>query len=249
VRIPKTTLLQSAGSALLLLVLNSLLAGQTHDVVLEISNVTGPDSPIEASGQTSFHEELSPDSCKTQTKIGARLVNVSKKTILAYEVSILAIPDCGGGMQHTVHADYFFRPELQFGPGAQEVADYDTPSWNVTPRKEGATPATPKATFEVIFVQFADGSKFGTSRWGTALPAVRKQTAEQLQVVLEAYRSSGEEGLALALAKARVYQDNPTFTNAILDDIKETLEAKGPEATAVEITAFLDAAQRRRSIM
>jgi hypothetical protein len=81
------------------------------------------------------------------------------------------------------------------------------------------------------------------------LSTVRKQTIEQLQLVLEGFRSSGEKGLGVALAKARGRKDNPPFTNAALDDVKETLEASGSAAAAAKISGFLEAAQRRSSVM
>ncbi len=237
------------GATLLILVSGSPLGGQNYDLFTQIADLSGPDSPIKASGQASFHQELSAESVKSQWKIAARLVNVSNKTVLAYEASFELFPDYGGGVCRTQQADYFFRLELEFKPGVQQTVDEDSPSVDVTPREKGAKPTRPTASFRVIFVQFADGSKFGTSQWGTALSAVRKQTIERLQIVLEAFRSSGGEGLRLALAKARARPDNPALTNAILDDANDTLETKGPGAAAVQITGFLDAAQRRRSIM
>ncbi len=244
-----TALPRVVGSTLLLLVSGSALGGRTYDLLVQITDLSGPNSPIKASGKASFRQELSPDSVKTQCKIEIQLVNGSSKSILAYEVSIVAMSDYGGGIARTSQADYFFRPELELGPGAHESLDEPTPSWSVTPRKEGAKPITPKATFQVIFVQFSDGSKFGASQWGSALSAARQRTIKQLQLVLQGFRKSGEEGLRLALAKARGGEDNPASTDPVLDEVKETLEAKGPEAAVTEITGFLDAAQKRRSVM
>ncbi len=243
-----TSLSRLVGSTLLL-VSSSSHGGQSYDLIVPMTDISSPHSPIKASGQASFHQDLSPDSVKTQCKIKVQLLNASNKSILAYEVSVVAVPDYGGGIGLTSQADYFFRPEQELGPGAQQSLDEPTPNWSVTSRKEGSKPATPKATFQVIFVQFADGSKFGASPWGAALSTVRKQTTEQLELVLEAFRSSGDEGLRLALAKARARLDNPAFTNEVLDDIKETLEANGPKAATAEITRMLDTAQRRKSVM
>lgn len=232
-----------------LLLSSPWLLGETHDFSLPIIDVSDQGSPIAVSGQVSFHEELAVDSVKTQWTIEAHLINTTNKTILAYEVSIDAISDHGGGVHHAEQADHFFRSELEFAPGAQEIVDVATPNQQLTPRKEGDTPKAPKASFKVIFVQFADGSKFGTSNWGSGLSRSREQTLERLRAVSEQSRTSGEGGLRLALAGALAREDNPKFTTIVLEHLRQTLDAKGPDSAAAEITEFLTAAEKRLPVM
>ena len=233
------------GSCLVFVALASGLCAQTHDLSVQITDVGGSNTPIVASGQVSFHEVPSAESVKTQWSIEVRMLNVSGKTILAYEVSIRAMPDRGGPVVHTARADYFFRSELRFVTGSEETLNVPMRNWHVTPLEESARPKVPKASFEVIFVEFADGSKFGTSEWGSGLSAVRAQTIERLQSVSRQSQNSGEDGLRLALANEIGAGGDSEFARAVLNDVKTTLDDKGWRAATEQINGFLEAAKER----
>lgn len=235
--------------SLALLVPGSYFSAQgprTHDLSVQIPPSTEQNSPIQVSGEVSFHEELFADKVRTQWTLDANLLNLSGKTVLAYEVSIEAVPDHGGGVSHLAKVDHFFRSELPFTPGAQERLNVATPNWQLTPRKPGAAPRQPEATFKILFVQFADGSRFGTSAWGNDLRAIRSQTIEHLQAISEQSRSSGETGLRLGLASALQRQDNSKFASLVLGHIRDTLAREGPDRATAEIEESLSAAEKRK---
>jgi hypothetical protein len=221
----------------------------THELSIEISQNAEPNTPIQVSGQVSFHEELYADRVRTQWKINANLLNLSSKTILAYEVSIEAVPDHGGGVSHLAKVDHFFRSELPFTPDALLPLSVATPNWQMTPRTEKTALRLPEATFNVLFVEFADGSKFGASVWGNSLSAVRSQAIEHMRAISEQSRSLGATGLRLSLANALQIESNSKFTNLLLGHIRETLDTKGPDGAVDEIRELLSTAESRKRVL
>jgi len=118
----------------------------------------------------------------------------------------------------------------------------------MAPWKTGGQPAPAKAVFRVLFVEFADGSEFGSSNWGYELPDIRKRTMERLQEAMDAFQDSGEEGLRKALTTARARSDNQGITAAAVNEITEILEAKGSDAAVAKIQERLTAARARGAL-
>jgi hypothetical protein len=176
------------------------------------------------------------------------LVNASTKTIVAYEVSIEATPDYGGGFEHVQQVDHYFDPQLQFVPGAQESLTFSGPGWSTGPRGNAA-PAVPRASFTVLFVEFSDGSKFGTSHWAAKLSDGRQRAVERMQEMAAAYQDSGEDGLRGSLTAALGRQDNPFATLALMNRLKWILDSEGPDGLAKEVNEYLAAGHAHREIM
>jgi hypothetical protein len=51
------------------------------------------------------------------------------------------------------------------------------------------------------------------------------------------------------LADALAREDNPRFTTIVLDHLRRTLDAQGPDSAASEISEFLTAAEKRGPVM
>ncbi|MGB6472124.1 MAG: hypothetical protein WBE88_14810 [Candidatus Acidiferrales bacterium] len=224
------------------------LSAQTRDLSVEVKDLSGPNSPITAKGQVLFQRISSADGVKTRHDIAVQLTNVSSKTIVAYEVSLQAMPDYGGGFNSTNLVDRFFRPQLQLGPGSQESWTFTDPGWDSEP-SEAIPSKEPQASFTVLFVEFADGSKFGASPWASSLSDARQRAIERMQEIETAYETSGDDGLRTSLATEIARRDDPQMTTAVLNHLKATLDSSGPDAAAKQISDFLAAAQNRKEIM
>lgn len=185
----------------------------------------------------------------TQWKLKANLLNVSNKTIVAYEVLLEARSEGGARVRHTARADYFLRPKLHFGSGAKEPLDLDDPVWQTSSRKGGGGSVVSTATVQVSFVEFSDGSKFGTSAWGEQLSSIREHTAQQLESLVARYQALGEDGLRQALADMLRSEHNSLYTRGILRNLQDTLQKKGSGPAFAEIKGLLDVAKQRRGIM
>lgn len=224
------------------------IRAQTRDVIVQITDLSGPNSPITASGQIHFQEVLSAESVKSRYDMEFQLTNASSKTILAYEVSIEAMPDYGSGFSDLRMTDSFFLPQLEFLPGAQVSENFSDSGVSVEPRGRG-NPREAKASFKVIFVEFADGSKFGAGPWAETLAANRKRSVQRMQEIETAYDGSGEIGFRDVLATVQGRQDDPQDILALMNHFKGTLASEGAGAAVNEIREFLAVAQMRKDIM
>lgn len=94
---------------------------QAYHLSIPVTDSTGSSSPLAIRGDVSFQVQVSPDEVKTEWDMNVSLTNISSKPIIAYEVSIEAMPDQGPGVHFLDQVDHFFRPTLSFLPGAQEL--------------------------------------------------------------------------------------------------------------------------------
>jgi len=139
------------------------LAQSTADSTVKITDASEPNSPLSVSGDVSFHQEFSANIEATQRHLNITITNVSNKLILAYEVSIDAKPDVGAGINHVARTDYFFNGILARG-AHETISD---PARFVESTLPDHRPTGSRAIFRVVFVEFADGLKFGSSNWGS----------------------------------------------------------------------------------
>lgn len=209
-----------------------------------------PDSPLKASGQIVFHEELLENAkadcghcLKTRWDFDITVTNISSKDILAYEGEINATPELGPNIREIDEPDFFFKSQimttgyqrvLKSDPGPTGMVDYD-------PSQQ--QPKVAKATFTVSFVEFADGSTYGTSKWGSALRKARRVTVARLQELEQAYENGGEAALKNALDAALVRKDNPSPTADLLEQLKLILGQDGSSAVSAKMEETLTAAK------
>ncbi len=227
---------------------SAVAQAQSLDVIFQVRDKSGPNSPIAASGRVHIQEMLSTDKVQSRYDLDIQLTNASPKTILAYEVSVEGMPDYGAGFQHVYMTDSFFLPQLDFLPGVQKSEIFSDPGWQTVPRG-GAGPRDMKVSVRVLFVEFADGSIFGSSHWAAALSANRQRSIQRMEEIEAAYEASGETGLRNALAAAQNRQDDPQDTLAVMSDLKGKLDSGGAEAAANEMREFMAVAQTRKDIM
>jgi hypothetical protein len=147
---------------------------QTDDQSLPLSDVSGPDSPIKITGQISWHQEIGDDAVLNMAcGWHAELVNISLKPILAYEVSFDILPRYGGKSLTVFQNDGFLIEKITL------MLDHDCSSrtWqedrSSIPIKPRRFEGSPTAESKLIFVQFSDGSTYGTSYWGKNLTESR----------------------------------------------------------------------------
>lgn len=221
---------------------------QTKALSIPVTDLGTSESPITPSGNVVIVEKMLPDSVQTQWNMMLQLTNMSGKAIVAYEFVVTATPEHGLGVNDTYEADSFFRPESDFQPGAQRTATGGYPGWQVVPEKAGSPPGKTWAKFRLVFVEFADGSKYGTSRWATCLSDARERAIKRMQQAEAAYAASGKDGLHNALATALATNTDPLTSCAALLYLKNTFDSSGAETALAEINEFLARAEERKDI-
>lgn len=221
---------------------------QAYNLSVPVTDSTGSNSPLAVRGDVAFLVQVSSDNVKTKWDMNVTLTNVSTKPIIAYEVSIEATPDQGAGVHFLDQVDHFFGPTRSFPPGTQEFITGPSRVSQNSPRKEGTQAVDSKAVAKVSFVEFEDGSTFGRSNWGNSLSGTRKLTVDRIQEVLNTVQATGPGALETSLATEVARQDNPALTKALMNRLKETLKASGPDAAVSALNDSLNTAEERKLV-
>jgi hypothetical protein len=223
---------------------------QAQNYSLVLKDESAADSPIKASGQVKVHRESSEGTETGSIAFDVQLQNVSQKPILAYQITIDVIPELGRSIHHTLLADLFFKKDLL--PGEEDGYQNSLPALSYqTESPSGTTnPRTTGASFNVVFVEFADGTSYGKkSSWGNALPNARTAAIEQMKASVQAFETSGEPRLRATLSAALARADLPNQTKDVLQSVKLTLDEKGLDAALSRLNNFLSAAAKRNGVM
>jgi hypothetical protein len=221
---------------------------QAYNLPVPVTDSTGSNSPLAIRGDVTFHVQVSSDNVKTEWDMNISLTNISSKPIIAYQVAIDATPDQGAGVHHLKQVDHFFGPTLSFPPGTQEFIKEPSRVLQTELRKKGTQAVDSKAVAKVLFVEFEDGSTFGRSNWGNALSGVRKVTVDRIQEILNTVQATGPGALETSLAAGVARQDNPALTRALMNHLKETLRASGPDAAVSALNDSLNSAEERKLV-
>jgi hypothetical protein len=179
--------------------------------------------------------------------LDASLTNVSSKDILAYEVRVNVEAELGGGGIYVEKVDLFFNRGT-FSPGSQRSLQFSMPLWHVSGYNPSAPRAKASATFSVSFVEFSDGSTYGSSKWGRSLPDARRLTTRYIRQLQEAYASGGEQALKTALSSLQARKGDPEATKGELWHLERTLNTGGVSASIAEMGDFLAAAEKHANI-
>jgi len=232
----------------LLLLIVCLCCGRTTladelTYAVTLVNESPPDCPLKASGQIVFHEQLFQNAVKTRWDFDIAITNVSSKGILAYEGEINFTPELGLPVREIDQPDFFFKRQIMT-PGNQRVLKLDPgPTGTVGYDPSMQQPKVAKATFTVSFVEFADGSTYGSSKWGSALPKARRVTVARLQELDQAFKNGGETALKNALDAALARKDNPSPTADQLEHLKLIFDQDGSAALTAKMEESLTAAR------
>jgi hypothetical protein len=224
-------------------------AQTAYEYSVNVTDVSGSNSPIAISDTAFlFKERTYPDHVEQEWVMQTQLTNVSSKVIMAYEVSVEAVPKFGGRTSNIQRGDQFFEEHVTLVPGAIIPLDIDgnCQLWGNYSSQRGDTP---KAELKVRFVQFDDGSTFGTSDWGTKLSDSRFAAMQRLNELLEAYYTGGSNALTETIAQD--LKNHGPFQPAlgVLRSLDYHLENEGAAAILPRITGMLRAAQERQKIM
>ncbi len=225
------------------------------DLLLDVKDVSAPDSPIKlAAGRVSFKQEIHSYRVNSAIARHLELANVSSKTILAYEVSFYAIPLYGGALLRVDRRDMFFTEKLTFVPGFRESLDDDWPESREQGSGEGPTipkkyTGTPKAELKVVFVEFDDGSTYGTSDWGKHLSEGRAATIGWIVEFIHAFESGGDGELRTTLTKALALPEDLEITRDYLRMFDYNLKSDGAGKLIAKTKDRLRAAQEHVNMM
>jgi len=217
----------------------------------------GPaNTPLRGDGRVTYSTKIAENNVETEYEVDAKLSNISPKPVVAFE----AIVDMDLGYSVGTHAEYHFDSFFDADPLMPGS------SWDISaaPRRDSMpfiggrgqapnreiVPAMREPVFEVriSFVQFADGSEFGASKWGNALPQQRRDLTALIRHLLDEFDKNKEDGLSSAIDTKLSDQDNSmNDTSSFLLALRFKLHEKGAAATVDYLRKCLQNARQHES--
>jgi hypothetical protein len=220
---------------------------QAYDNQAQLEDLSAAGSPLRATGLGSFHVDISTSRKSVTCSLEGNVTNVSAKIVVAFQATLDLGSDRLGCEHHDYFVDYVFNP-MMLSPGLK----YDLNRKGRPIEWMGdVSPTVGKATveFRVIFVQFADGSTFGTSQWSEELPSQRTARIELMKSLLKQFDDGGSPALTKTIADRLAKPANPQFLWDILVDMREKVDKDGAYAAADEIRERLKAVKERSNLI
>jgi hypothetical protein len=229
------------------------LSAQTRNISIPITDSSPAECPLRIVGNVSLEEEAFADKMIIRDAgLDAAVINASSKAIIAYEFTMDVSPERGEGSHEQYKDDRFFGSELQ--PGSQYLLQENHGRTQVVPPSKLTSVFQPaRAQARVLFVEFVDGSRFGTSKWAAGLSTERMRAISRLNAFVKTYENGGNAPLAEALINSSRTQDPDepfgTAASVLAYRIKGILDSSGSTAAVAEIHRVLENASQRKSIM
>jgi len=218
---------------LCLFLLSQASRGQQKAIDVPFDNTPVAGSPIEVNGTLSVRETVLGNQVESQWEENIVAKNISNKPILLLIGALEAEgPRSDGGLRLIL--DRFFSPDV-IQPGDTLpllTGSSGRGSCCINPLDE---PHDPKAAFRLEFVQFVDGSSFGTPASAKDTFASRTSTLLALRNLNQTYSDQGEQKFLSQLVEAH----GPT--TAV---IRWTAKEKGTGAAIAQLREILTMAKK-----
>jgi len=223
-------------AAILLPLCLTLSAWSQLTFTVPVVDKSDPASPLEISGTATFTEQIVANSVTafSEFKINAR--NTSGKGIVLLLAYFDEMGPHGGGTQHIIQIDYFFRRHIAPGDSfalARSRPGRRTSACCVNPLEP---PTEPTADVRVQYVQFADSSSFGEDATAEDILATRS-------VILAALRRIDHASTKEQFLKFLAQRVQPEPADNFLEVVRYTEKNRGIAAARVQIHAALTAAE------
>lgn len=234
---------------ILILLLTSVLSSrnaQCSVIKSELKDASRRGSPIRISGEMRFSDDPSKVT-RYSYEVSASASNVSTKSVLLMVIRFEAQGAGGPGVGQTYIADHFFSPS-GLESGSTETLDpspfvFGAPRVNGEPAGENpsASQSVPIATARLEFVQFGDGSTWGSIDFAQDTLSLRESTLRQLNMLLSTYKERGERDFLSALSK---------LPQEYLQSVKDACADKEGSQCALDfVQRMIDAAIQHETAM
>jgi hypothetical protein len=215
--------------------LKFLILAQTFDnASIDIADATPPDSPIKVVlGHISF--------VGSHWEMHLELRNASPKTIIAYQVSI----DLSGygSIVHMNCEDDFFDENLKFISDSKISVD-NTFAFNITVPQGPVQPPS----LSLKYVNFADGTHYGSSEWGENLRDGRAAAEVRMNELLKVYQEKGKDAFEARIKKTQNRPEDPRYVRDFMSILDYKLNKIGADKLIAAMKKNLNVAQQRENI-
>jgi len=223
---------------LCLFLLSRASRGQQKAIDVPFDSTLVADSPIEATGTLSVRETVVGNQVESLWEGNVVAKNISNKPILLL-IGVLEAggPHSDGGYE--LIEERFFSPDL-IQPGGTiplRAGSFRRRQCCINPLDE---PRDPKAAFRVEFVQFVDGSTFGTPARAKDVFVSRTSTLLVLRNLDQTYSDQGEQKFQTQLLEAH---------DPVIDLISDTAKEKGTSAAIAQLRKILTLGKKHEAMI
>jgi len=233
-----------------ILFLAQMVGARPESISVPLVDKTQAGSPIEVSGKVSLQETVAGN--QVQWSWGQHVVakNISGKPILLFTATLTQIgrhprgkyAGPGDGPTYELGEDRFFAKNA-IKPGESLVLRDTTPDTGqleccINPLDESGQP---QAEFQVLFVQFVDGSTFGDVSEAREWLARRATILGGLRGLIKSYSEQGESGFL-----ADVRRQQPWSASLPFADIRKSYDENGLKAAITRAQEILALAENHQ---
>jgi hypothetical protein len=211
--------------------------GAVAQVQIKLLDISGESSPIRVSGHIAFSDNPSKVT-RYSYQVTASATNTANEDILLMVMHFEASAGDAPGLDDTYRHEYFFSNKA-LEPGVSESVHcspliVSAPFVNGKPvETDDPSTSEPRATAQVEFVQFRDGSTWGNPEAAKDDLKSRQATLQELELLERTYRESGESifrdqlsrqvSLPCISSLKSSCKDNRDYSRCALDKIREML--------------------------
>ncbi|MGC1686541.1 MAG: hypothetical protein WA734_13035 [Candidatus Acidiferrales bacterium] len=224
--------------------------GQLRKTSVEVNDLSDKGSPLKIDSKVVFLDEIVADNQELRTRysLDGRVTNAASLEVLAFEVQLDMFSDRGGGGHLNYDVDFFFKQE-GIAPGSEVPVKENATGWEIVPYHADVSARAARAEGRVIYAEFADGSTFGHSDWGSSLHAGRIGTMDRMKALVQIYEDGDSSAFSKSIRGAVANQEMSEYTRQMLADLAGILVTRGVDAVAAEIRTRLACAQRHMNAM
>lgn len=226
---------------LLLLVVEAVAS----DITLQITDKSIYGSPVENVGSCVLSDQPVSGKVYVSDEDTWTVRNVSQKKIVALVETLSITYPTGQVVTQEAQHERFFHPELlnqgdttSFKLGRDETHVID---------ESKTQPTEALCELEVRWIQFADGTTFGDSKYGAPMLETRRRTLDALMHLNDVYTKEGANAFVEQLGQ----HIEPLFAEAYIAHLRRLYEANGHDvkATVETLRMHIEMAKQRSGLM
>jgi hypothetical protein len=215
-----------------------LLAAE--ETTISITETITAGSPVQNTGSVTLSEAAIDEKRAVMSHSDEWTVkNVSQKPIVAFVETLLVRDADAVRVERKALYDAFFHPEL-VAPGETISLSEESHGKQVISAKF-IPPASPTCEVTVRWVQFADGSTFGDSKYAEQLLQDRVAIRGILEHLKDVYTNEGPEKFDEQLQE----RFHPPDADGYIEEIRIVRRNRGAQKAIDTVTLHLNAAQQR----
>jgi hypothetical protein len=216
-----------------------LLAAE--ETTISITETTTAGSPVQNTGSVTLSETAIDEKRAVMSHGDDWTVkNVSQKPIVAFVETLLVRDANGVSVERKAQYDAFFHPEL-VAPGATISLSEESQGKRVIIAKFIPPPVSPTCEVTVRWVQYADGSTFGDSKYAEQLLQDRVAIRGILEHLKDVYTNEGPEKFDEQLQE----RFHPPDADGYIEHIRIVRRNRGAQKAIDTVTLHLNVAQQR----